>query len=361
MTPATTTYVGTRTTNLHEAAELITPAHELFNILRREELPIDTPWKQGLIAVLDLVFDKRMPAALGLSGPDEAFQRAGAIVRNQLLPLLDQAGASRRNALTMLAVLSFEPQTVQLLSTDAGAAPLLLRELLRGYDRGSIDADPDAVPDEEQQLAAYALMGLSAEPLGRAALLLEEPVGQLCELLRRLLRGRAMPASLCFCLIATLANLALHDVAAREMLADGAAQMLVGATTSRVVILYPPSLLSALQAHPAQRTRANLGGVAARALINMASSAPGGREAVRKAGGAERLWMLGWGTTDEGVQGVVREGIALIEGVDAHAADAGTRQQQQKAAAAAAAARSPHRGGRSPGRSPGAGKAKGRA
>ena len=76
MTPATTTYVGTRTTNLHEAAELITPAHELFNILRREELPIDTPWKQGLIAVLDLVFDKRMPAALGLSGPDEAFQRA---------------------------------------------------------------------------------------------------------------------------------------------------------------------------------------------------------------------------------------------------------------------------------------------
>ena len=55
------------------------------------------------------------------------------------------------------------------------------------------------------------------------------------------------------------------------------------------------ALLSALQPRAAQRTRANLGGVAVRALINLGSSAPGGREAVLKAGGAERLMMLGWG------------------------------------------------------------------
>ena len=91
---------------------------------------------------------------------------------------------------------------------------------------------------------------------------------------------------------------------------------------SRVAILHPPSLLSALQAGPAQRTRANLGGVAVRALINLASSAPGGREAVQKAGGAERLLMLGWGTSDEGVQAIVREGSALLEGVGGGHAEA---------------------------------------
>ena len=98
--------------------------------------------------------------------------------------------------------------------------------------------------------------------------------------------------------------------------------MLASLTASRVAFLYPPSLLSALQARPAQRTRANLGGVAARALINLASSSPGGGEAVRKAGGMERLWMLGWGTTDEGVQAVVREGIALLEGAEVQHAEA---------------------------------------
>jgi hypothetical protein len=97
--------------------------------------------------------------------------------------------------------------------------------------------------------------------------------------------------------------------------------MLVSLTVSRVVILHPPSLLSALQApSPAQRTRADLGGVAARALINLASQL-GGREAVQKAGGAERLLMLGWGTSDEGVQAVVREGTALLEGVGGGPAD----------------------------------------
>ena len=90
--------------------------------------------------------------------------------------------------------------------------------------------------------------------------------------------------------------------------------MLVSLAASREVILHPPSLLSALQPRAAQRTRANLGGVAVRALINLASSAPGGREAVLKAGGAERLMMLGWGTSDEGVQAVVREGSALLDG-----------------------------------------------
>ena len=98
--------------------------------------------------------------------------------------------------------------------------------------------------------------------------------------------------------------------------------MLVSLTASRVAILHPPSLLSALQAGPAQRTRANLGGVAVRALINLASSAPGGREAVQKAGGAERLLMLGWGTSDEGVQAIVREGSALLEGVGGGHAEA---------------------------------------
>ena len=98
--------------------------------------------------------------------------------------------------------------------------------------------------------------------------------------------------------------------------------MLVSLTVSRVAILHPPSLLSALQAGPAQRTRANLGGVAVRALINLASSAPGGREAVQKAGGAERLLMLGWGTSDEGVQAIVREGTALLEGVGGGHAEA---------------------------------------
>ena len=98
--------------------------------------------------------------------------------------------------------------------------------------------------------------------------------------------------------------------------------MLVSLTVSRVAILHPPSLLSALQARPAQRTRANLGGVAVRALINVASTAPGGKEAVLKAGGAERLLMLGWGTSDEGVQAVVREGTALLEGLGGGGGDA---------------------------------------
>jgi len=340
-----------RTTNLHEAAELLTPSNELSNIMRREELLIDMPWKQALLSVMELSFDPRAQMAAttddqrarGLQHAFAASEHAGAIVRNHLMPLLEHAGPPRYDALTALAVLAFEPQTVKLLS-EAGAAPLLLRELLRSPE--------SAEPEEERQLAAYALVGLSAEPLGRAALLLEEPVRHLCGLLRQLLEQQeTMPTALCFCLVLTLANLALHDVAASKMvrrmhgphahalpragspsltcgvcaawqLAEGAAHMLVSLTASRVAILHPPSLLSALQARPAQRTRANLGGVAVRALINVASTAPGGKEAVLKAGGAERLLMLGWGTSDEGVQAIVREGTALLEGVGGGHAEA---------------------------------------
>ena len=198
-----------RTTNLHEAAELLTPSNELSNIMRREELPIDMPWKQGLLSIMELCFDPRARAGLGLQNDSAASEHAGAILRNHLMPLLEVAGPPRLDALTALAVLAFEPQTVKLLS-EAGAAPLLLRELLRSP--GSAD------PEEERQLAAYALVGLSAEPLGRAALLLEEPVSHLCGLLRQLLLQQdTMPTELCFCLVVTLANLALHDVAASKM------------------------------------------------------------------------------------------------------------------------------------------------
>ena len=196
-------------TNLHEAAELLTPSNELSNIMRRDQLLIDMPWKQGLLSIMELCFDPRARAGLGLQNDSAASEHAGAIVRNQLMPLLEFAGPPRHDALTALAVLTFEPQTVKLLS-EVGAAPLLLRELHR--------APEGAGPDEARQLAAYALVGLSAEPLGRAALLLEEPVSHLCGLLRQLQQQQdTMPTALCFCLVVTLANLALHDVAASKM------------------------------------------------------------------------------------------------------------------------------------------------
>ena len=196
-------------TNLHEAAELLTPSNELSNIMRRDQLLIDMPWKQGLLSIMELCFDPRARAGLGLQNDSAASEHAGAIVRNQLMPLLEFAGPPRHDALTALAVLTFEPQTVKLLS-EVGAAPLLLRELHR--------APEGAGPDEAKQLAAYALVGLSAEPLGRAALLLEEPVSHLCGLLRQLQQQQdTMPTALCFCLVVTLANLALHDVAASKM------------------------------------------------------------------------------------------------------------------------------------------------
>ena len=198
-----------RTTNLHEAAELLTPSNELSNIMRREQLLIDMPWKQGLLSITELCFDPRARAGLGLQDATAASEHAGAIVRNHLMPLLEVTSPPRHDALTALAVLAFEPQTVKLLS-EAGAAPLLLRELLRSPE--------GAASEEERQLAAYALVGISAEPLGRAALLLEEPVSHLCGLLRQLLQQQdTMPTALCFCLVVTLANLALHDVAASKM------------------------------------------------------------------------------------------------------------------------------------------------
>ena len=55
-----------RTTNLHEAAELLTPSNELSNIMRREQLLIDMPWKQGLLSITELCFDPRARAGLGL-------------------------------------------------------------------------------------------------------------------------------------------------------------------------------------------------------------------------------------------------------------------------------------------------------
>ena len=77
---------------------------------------------------------------------------------------------------------------------------------------------PEGAGRRGGQLAAYALVGLSAEPLGRAALLLEEPVSHLCGLLRQLQQQQdTVPTALCFCLVVTLANVALHDVAASKM------------------------------------------------------------------------------------------------------------------------------------------------
>ena len=307
-------WVGPRTTHLHDAAELVLPSEELHNIMRRDELQLDMPWKRVLLVVLDLCFDARVPAALGLKS-QEAFQQAGTLLRTQLLPLPDFEGMPRRDGLTALAVLAFEPSTVQLLA-ECGTAAVLLRELLRADDDGGVmDLESAAVP-EERQLAAFALAGLSVEPLGRAALLLEEPVATLCGQLRRMLRRRALPSTLAFCVLSTLANLALHDVAAKQMIEQGAIELLVSAIVSRVVLLHPPSLLAALHAAPPRRTRANLGGVAARALINIVSTVPGAQTTARKAGAAEKLWMLGWGTTDEAVQGVAKEGLAIVEGVE---------------------------------------------
>ena len=41
-------------TNLHEAAGLLTPSNELSNIMRRGQLLIDMPWKQGLLSIMEL-------------------------------------------------------------------------------------------------------------------------------------------------------------------------------------------------------------------------------------------------------------------------------------------------------------------
>ena len=51
-------------TNLHEAAELLTPSNELSNIMRRDQLLIDMPWKQGLLSIMELCFDPRARAGL---------------------------------------------------------------------------------------------------------------------------------------------------------------------------------------------------------------------------------------------------------------------------------------------------------
>ena len=47
-----------------EAADLLTPSNELSNIMRREELLIDMPWKQGLLSIMELCFDLRARAGL---------------------------------------------------------------------------------------------------------------------------------------------------------------------------------------------------------------------------------------------------------------------------------------------------------
>lgn len=334
-------WVGPRTTHLHDAAELVLPSEELRNIMRRHELQLDMPWKRVLLVILDLCFDARVPVALGLKS-QEAFQQAGMLLRTQLLPLPDFDGMPRRDGLTALAVLAFEPSTVQLLA-ECGAAAVLLRELVRAdvdVGGGMLDLEASGAVPEERQLAAFALAGLSVEPLGRAALLLEEPVATLCGQLRRMLRRRVLPSTLAFCVLSTIANLALHDVAAKEMIEHGAVELLVSAMTSRVVVLHPPSLLSALHAAPPRRTRANLGGVAARALINIISTAPGAQSAARRAGAAEKLWMLGWGTNDEAVQGVAKEGLSIVEGVgsDRHPSVSpkkGDKKAKAKAQAAA--------------------------
>ena len=139
-------------TNLHEAAELLTPSNELSNIMRRDQLLIDMPWKQGLLSVMELCFDPRARAGLGLQNDSAASEHAGAVVRNQLMPLLEFAGPPRLDALTALTVLTFEPQTVKLLA-EVGAAPLLLRELHR--------APEGAGPEEARQLAAWLAFAAS--------------------------------------------------------------------------------------------------------------------------------------------------------------------------------------------------------
>lgn len=53
------------------------------------------------------------------------------------------------------------------------------------------------------------------------------------------------------------------------MLKHGVVALLLDAAVSRVVILHPPSLLSTLSVQLPRRTRANLGGVAVRAMLNL--------------------------------------------------------------------------------------------
>ena len=236
------------------------------------------------------------------STPPEALGAVRALLREG-----DSSAApiARRNVLTALAVLALEAAPARALA-EAGAVAHVLRALHAAMPPN------DSSAEEERLLAAYAVAALSADAAPARRPSRPTPTRGARGLLRLQLASEPVAGALCYQLTTTLANLALHTHAAQQMVADGAVALLAGATAARVVILHPPSLLSALGVRTPQRTRGNLGGVAARALVNLASAAPDCRLSAREAGALESLWKLGWGTTDAGVQAVVREALEVL-------------------------------------------------
>ena len=288
-----TAWAGPKVTQLYDAASLLVPSEELQHVALAPPEMAPNSWQHRLHRLLSISSPSTLPEALGAV---RALLREGDA---------SAAPIARRNVLTALAVLALEAAPARALA-EAGAVAHVLRAL------HAATPPNDSSAEEERLLAAYAVAALSADALGRAALIEADAdaVVALVGLLR--LQLASEPAALCYLLTTALANLALHTMAAQQMVADGAVALLSGATAARVVILPPPSLLSALGVRTPQRTRGNLGGVAARALINLASATPDCRLAAREAGALESLWKLGWGTTDAGVQAVVREALEVL-------------------------------------------------
>ena len=290
-----TAWAGPKVTQLYDAASLLVPSEELQHVALAPPAMAPNSWQHRLHRLLSISSPSTPPEALGAV---RALLREGDA---------SAAPIARRNVLTALAVLALEAAPARALA-EAGAVAHVLRALHAAMPPN------DSSAEEERLLAAYAVAALSADALGRAALIEADAdaVVALVGLLRLQLASEPAAGALCYQLTTALANLALHTMAAQQMVADGAVALLAGATAARVVILHPPSLLSALGVRTPQRTRGNLGGVAARALINLASAAPECRLAAREAGALESLWKLGWGTTDTGVQAVVREALEVL-------------------------------------------------
>ena len=95
-------WVGPKTTNLHEAAGLATPDQERCNLITRNSLVLDLPWKQVLLTMLDLCFDPRIPKALGLNGGHaEAVQHAGREIANAKVDTDDTGEAAHIGTVTV--------------------------------------------------------------------------------------------------------------------------------------------------------------------------------------------------------------------------------------------------------------------
>uniref|UniRef100_A0A7S0NW42 Uncharacterized protein n=1 Tax=Calcidiscus leptoporus TaxID=127549 RepID=A0A7S0NW42_9EUKA len=312
--PASRAWCALKATSLHESATLLPPAQELESLLVCGDIGSGT-WGEQLVHVLE-----------GACRPSMLVSAETARKTLRTLLRWDDAYAFT-HTLEATAVLAVESASAALLLNEGVVPPLLHALHAAPADRALqtaaaaiVSSDGSAADGERllvshhQVLAAFALSALSTHPSGRAALIAASPGVGLCALLRVLRVMCARPGGFCYLLISIIANLAIDEKVARELHGEGGAELLLDWAHSRTVTLQPPSLLSVLGLRPARRVRANIGGIAARALINMAMapSRGSGRHAVRLAGAVEQLQELHWATDDAAVRAVVRDALRVL-------------------------------------------------